>query len=1109
MWFHILVHIAATISLFTQPLLPCHPVRMYLSWPVQHAVLSLPAAPCTGYRYTRQQLLDVNPAPLDPSLVPLLKDLGIGRHLSSRRSCRGGHGRRRAIKVVPFTSHKLLPLNSENELRHPHSSRPVAVNHDNLIRIPLVKNTRADSFATKTLKIGTFNARSLGPTCQEKRISIYDFILDNGIDILLIQETWFREKGDAGKCAELSPPGYSAKSFPRSQHGGGLAIVFKNSLLSYMKIVSTFNFLHTSFECFYVILNLPQRTLHLWNVYRTCPSKKNKLTDHDFFREFPELLELSNLHPSCTTVIFGDLNFHFNKPNHSSTMKMNQILDMFDLSQSVTQPTHNHGNILDCVIFRQSDNVLMDVSVNQDLSSDHYCVVASFDINVPSSKAVFKYLRSIKSIDKDEFRNDLIANVSPSQCASVDKLENVLLSLLDKHAPLVRRKITDGKCDPWYSDIKDQVIEAKKQRRRAEKKWVKTGLTVFHQMYTSAKKLVTDIISKAKTSYFTAKIENSSNSKELYNVCGIMSGKEKSSPLPTTHSLEQLPQVFCDFFVKKISDVRSELDRLTNHGRPFLGKSHASHTSTSFSAFHQVSQEEIKKIILQSKPTTCPLDPIPTPLLVEFLDQLLPTITHIINSSILSGSFPDSFKTAVVKPLLKKSTLDHDILKNYRPVSNLSFLSKILEKTVLKQLFEYLNTHSLLSPNQSAYRPAHSTETVLLKVTNDILTALDKGDVSFLTLLDLSAAFDTIDHTLLLHILTHVYGISDTALAWFQSYLTNRIQSISINNYTSSPASLMYGVPQGSVLGPILFIMYTQPLHSLIQQHSLHDQSFADDTQMYQSCKPCLADRMLQTMQTCITEVKSWMTDHKLKLNDDKTEALLIHSSRSFSNPIAMPTSISVCSSVIPFASSARNLGFIISDDMTVDAYITHICRSAYASLRQVSTIRKYLTLQATKTLMCSLVLSRLDYANSLLVNCPQHSIQRLQKVQNSAARLTLKLRKTDSITPALKQLHWLPIQARIIYKLCLHCHNFLHVSTPVYFSDLLSIYTPSRTLRSSDDNFLLNIPRIRTKTYGERAFSFAAPKHWNSLPHNIRQQASTPAFKRALKTHLFQLYFL
>jgi len=206
---------------------------------------------------------------------------------------------------------------------------------------------------------------------------------------------------------------------------------------------------------------------------------------------------------------------------------------------------------------------------------------------------------------------------------------------------------------------------------------------------------------------------------------------------------------------------------------------------------------------LHSKPTTCQLDPTPTPLLIEFLDQLLPTITHIINKSILSGTFPDSLKTAVIKPLLKKSNLDQNILNNYRPVSNLSFLSKILEKVILKQLFEYLNTHSLLSPNQSAYRPAHSTETALLKVMNDILTALDRGDVTFLNLLNLSAAFDTIDHTLVYHILSHNYGISGTALSWFQSYITNCTQSVTINNLSSSSSPLSFRVPQGSVLGPI------------------------------------------------------------------------------------------------------------------------------------------------------------------------------------------------------------------------------------------------------------------------------------------------------------------
>ena len=149
---------------------------------------------------------------------------------------------------------------------------------------------------------------------------------------------------------------------------------------------------------------------------------------------------------------------------------------------------------------------------------------------------------------------------------------------------------------------------------------------------------------------------------------------------------------------------------------------------------------------------------------------------------------------------------------------------------------------------------------------------------------------------------------------------------------------------------------------------------------------------------------------------------------------------------------------------------------------------------------MCSFVLSRLDYANSLLANSPQNSIHRLQKVQNTAARMTLKLKKRDHITPALRHLHWLPIQAHIIYKLFLHCHNFFHNSTPVYFSDMLNTYIPARSLRSSKDHFLLQIPHTRTKTFGEHSFSFAAPTHWNSLPHLIRQQTSTQAFKRALK---------
>ena len=208
------------------------------------------------------------------------------------------------------------------------------------------------------------------------------------------------------------------------------------------------------------------------------------------------------------------------------------------------------------------------------------------------------------------------------------------------------------------------------------------------------------------------------------------------------------------------------------------------------------------------------------------------------------------------------------------------------------------------------------------------------------------------------------------------------------------------------------------------------------------------------------------------------------------------------------FSSSARNLGYIISEDMSLDAHISHICRSAYIAIRQISSIRQYLTLQATKILVCAFVLSRLDYCNSLLSGCSQYHIDKLQKIQNSAARLVTRTRKRDHITPILHSLHWLPVRARIEYKLSVLCHNFFSGSCPLYLSTCLSVYSPSRNLRSSADTRILAKPSVRTKSYGERSFSFCAPSIWNSLPQHIRHIGSLPAFKRALKTHLFCKYY-
>ena len=217
------------------------------------------------------------------------------------------------------------------------------------------------------------------------------------------------------------------------------------------------------------------------------------------------------------------------------------------------------------------------------------------------------------------------------------------------------------------------------------------------------------------------------------------------------------------FYINKAKQIRTSIDQ-----HKLQTQNSTTQTSlTIFDSFHPVTITQLHTMIKSSKPTSCALDPIPTSLLLECLDDILPTLTHVINTSILSGQFPTNMKTAIVKPLLKKCSSDISKLENYRPVSNLSFISKIYEKIVLQQLVDYLDHNNLLCTSQFAYRPHHGTETLLLKTANDILLGLNKRHVSLLTLLDLSSAFDTIDHNILLNRPNCLNGISGTCLSWF------------------------------------------------------------------------------------------------------------------------------------------------------------------------------------------------------------------------------------------------------------------------------------------------------------------------------------------------------
>jgi len=377
-------------------------------------------------------------------------------------------------------------------------------------------------------------------------------------------------------------------------------------------------------------------------------------------------------------------------------------------------------------------------------------------------------------------------------------------------------------------------------------------------------------------------------------------------------------------------------------------------------------------------------------------------------TSLQSGRLPTSQKTAaaIVTPILKKSGLDPNDVKSYRPVSNLTFMSKVVERLVSCQVTEHLHKNGLLPPVQSAYRRGHSTETALLKIVSDITDATDAGKVSLLAMLDMSSAFDTVDFSILLKRLEASYGISGTVLRWMESFGQDRSQAVVFMGLSAADTPLRYGVPQGSVLGPLLFLVYTADIISLATEAGINAHAYADDIQLYTHGIATQEKEMTDRMVDCIVSIEDWMSSNRLRLNTDKTQVMWFGSRQQLTKLTS--SYISIAGANIEFDKSAKILGVILDSELSMRPQVNAVTRSCFYQLRQIRAIRRLLTDKATNTLIVSLVSSRLDYCNSIYFSSTDFVFSKLQSVMNAAARLLSGKRRYDHISPVLKDLHWL-----------------------------------------------------------------------------------------------------
>ena len=804
--------------------------------------------------------------------------------------------------------------------------------------------------------------------------------------------------------------------------------------------------------------------------------------------------------------MFTILYFHVDNTEDKDAAAFNSLLSSYGLKQHLEVPTHSRGHTLDLLITRTTESFIQSVDVRDMLMSDHFWVHCMVDCTKPGVIQKQVKYRNIKKIDTKSFNDDIAKSslAYPENFTDITHLVKtynaVLSDLLDKHAPLKERVFTVRQDAPWYSS---EIADAKRACRKAERKFRNTSLTIHKQIFQDAQQYVNSLIDHAKQQFYANKLE-SADHKSFFKVVDSLINKSKSTSLPSYESPKELADRFCEFFSTKIAKIREDLFGSQTEGE--TSKTEPRSTPPGFSEFKPVTDDEVRKMIMTTKTKSCSQDPIPTSLLKECTSSLLPVITKIVNLSLSQGVMPSDLKKALILPLLKKSGLDLEILKHFRPISNLTYISKLIERIVASQFLKYIITNDLNEVLQSSYTRFHGTETALIKVQNDVLEAIDGKKCVMLVLLDLSAAFDTIDHNILLSRLSSRYGVKGTALKWFESYLSDRIQAVTIDGVESDIHHLLYGVPQGSVLGPILFILYTSPLGDLLRECGVCFHLYADDTQLYISFNISEADKAMEKMENCIEKVRIWMAENFLKLNEDKSEFLIFGSPHLLSK--FKPTPLTIGDEEIDPVDSVRNIGAFMDNMLNMDNQISNICGGAWFHLRNIGKIRPFLTNSSTEKLIHAFVSSKLDMNNGLLYGISKDKIDRIQRVQNAAARLVTRIPKYEHITPVLKSLHWLPISQRISYKILLLTFKSLMGCAPSYLQDLIQISNQSRSLRSNDQKLLV-CPRSKSVRYGDRCFRAAAPKLWNTLPNHVRQSETVSQFKSQLKTHLFKVAYM
>lgn len=911
-----------------------------------------------------------------------------------------------------------------------------------------------------------------------KKIDDLRQIFENtNVHLIAISETWLKSYHSKNS---VKLEGFDVFRNDRQKiQSGGVAVYVKKGLK--VKVVRTADGIKS--EYLFMEIIFPNSKI-LFGAYYKAPKV-------DEIYEFDEVLyKLATNYDDI--IITGDLNENLLcrdaigncsrcKSRCCSSCRFRTCLDKYGLTSLGTEPTNfdQTPSLIDLFLTNKPRKVAVFNQISTGLSN-HDLILASYSTVDPIMDEKPKLWRNFKAIDRAKLSRDLeeadlakVYELTDVDCM-IEAFNALIVGLMDKHAPLKPFIQRPGiNCSQLWYTREMSIAAANRDLARRAYRSSKTpeNLREYRRLRNVANQLVED----GKRNYLRKRLNRDIGMKKVWR-----NAKEMGLVASRTHSVAPAFTAgeFNEYTTRRTYDRQTDTSEKLP-ADPMPSDLHLkSGSNDAVFAFRNVSELEVYEAVSAVKSKAMGLDGIPMKFIEIILLDVLPFVTHIVNTSIMSSKCIGEWKKAKVLPTHKRSkTYD---LNDYRPISILPVFSKVFEILLKRQIMEHLRQHKLISSHQSGFRTSHSTTTALLKVSDDIKRTMSGRMTAIMLLLDFTKAFDSVTHGLLCSKLRTQFYFDSTAVAMILDYLNGRLQAVSIDGVLSTYLPVTRGIPQGSILGPVLFLLFINDMPGSIRHMLTH--LFADDVQMYKVFDMSGLLSSVEEINVDMRAVSSWAKSNKLELNAKKSQGIVISTKDVDYSPL-----IRLDGTSIPFYSKVKNLGLIINNKFQWMDQAEAIHSKVFAGLRSLWPFSKFTPMKTREMLARSLLMPHFEYCSIVFTYGLDHNAKRLlNSAFNATVRYVYGLKRSDSVESHAVRFVGFPLEGYFKYRAMLFIYKLISCKSPKYLSDLIEIDFESRTKQAKIQRCSA---MLGGTIYGKGLVD------WNRLPVAVRCSQSHELF--------------